>query len=46
MGQQIEDYLKEGLVNIVGGCCGTNPEHISVIAQLVKKYEPRLIDNH
>lgn len=41
MGEQIEKYLKEGLVNIVGGCCGTNPEHIRVIADLAKKYLPR-----
>ena len=41
MGLQIEEYLKEGLVNVIGGCCGTNPEHIRVIADLVKKYEPR-----
>ena len=47
MGQQIEDYLKEGLVNIVGGCCGTNPEHIRVIADLAKNYTPRpLTNNH
>ncbi|RLD22061.1 MAG: 5-methyltetrahydrofolate--homocysteine methyltransferase [Bacteroidetes bacterium] len=42
MGQQIEEYLKEGLVNIVGGCCGTNPDHIKVIADLAIKYQPRL----
>lgn len=41
MGQQIEEYLKEGLVNVIGGCCGTNPEHIRVIADLASKYEPR-----
>ena len=47
MGQQIEDYSKEGLVNIVGGCCGTNPEHIRVIADLAKNYTPRpLTNNH
>jgi 5-methyltetrahydrofolate--homocysteine methyltransferase len=34
--------LKEGLVNVIGGCCGTNPEHIRVIADLAKKYQPRL----
>jgi 5-methyltetrahydrofolate--homocysteine methyltransferase len=45
MGQQIEEYLKEGLVNVVGGCCGTNPEHIRVIADLAKNYKPRLTDN-
>ena len=43
MGSQIESYLKEGLVNIVGGCCGTTPDHIKVIAELAKKYKPRLV---
>lgn len=43
MGEQVEEYLKEGLVNIVGGCCGTTPEHIKVIAELAKKYKPRSI---
>ena len=43
MGQQIEEYLKEGLVNVIGGCCGTTPEHIKVIAQLAEKYSPRVI---
>lgn len=41
MAQQIEEYLHLGLVNIIGGCCGTTPEHIREIADLVKKYEPR-----
>ncbi|WP_435625804.1 homocysteine S-methyltransferase family protein [Flagellimonas sp.] len=41
MRDQIEEYLEKGLVNIVGGCCGTTPEHIQAIADLVKKYEPR-----
>lgn len=40
MGEQIEAYLKEGLVNIIGGCCGTTPDHISVIAELAARYEP------
>src|SRR6478609_1526816 len=43
MGEQIEDFLKEGLVNIVGGCCGTTPDHIRVIAQLASKYKPRVV---
>lgn len=43
MGEQIEEFLKEGLVNIIGGCCGTTPDHIRVIAELAKKYEPRKI---
>jgi 5-methyltetrahydrofolate--homocysteine methyltransferase len=39
----VEEYLKEGLVNIIGGCCGTTPEHISKIAELAKQYKPREI---
>ncbi len=43
MGAQIEEFLKEGLVNIVGGCCGTTPEHIKMIAEIAKKYKPRVL---
>lgn len=43
MAAQVEEYLREGLVNILGGCCGTTPDHIRLIAQLAKKYEPRKI---
>lgn len=43
MGKQIEEFLKEGLVNVIGGCCGTTPDHIKVIAELAKKYSPREI---
>jgi len=41
MAAQIEEFLKEGLVNIVGGCCGTTPDHIRIIANIAKKYKPR-----
>lgn len=41
MGDQIEEFLKEGIVNIIGGCCGTTPEHIKKMAELAAKYEPR-----
>lgn len=41
MADQIRDYLDEGLVNIIGGCCGTTPDHISAIADLAKNYSPR-----
>ncbi|MBS9462308.1 homocysteine S-methyltransferase family protein [Flagellimonas sp. 389] len=41
MAIQIKEYVEKGLVNIVGGCCGTTPEHITAIADLVKDYEPR-----
>lgn len=41
MADQIEEYLKKDLINIIGGCCGTTPEHISAIAELATKYQPR-----
>jgi 5-methyltetrahydrofolate--homocysteine methyltransferase len=37
----LEEWAKEGFVNIVGGCCGTTPDHIRHIAESVKKFEPR-----
>jgi 5-methyltetrahydrofolate--homocysteine methyltransferase len=37
----IEEWAEEGFVNIVGGCCGTTPDHIKHIAQEVKKFKPR-----
>ncbi len=43
MGEQIKTFLDENLINIIGGCCGTTPEHIKVIADLAKEYEPRKI---
>lgn len=46
MGDQIEDFLKEGLVNIIGGCCGTTPDHIRRVAQLAAKYKPREVVVH
>ena len=39
----IEEYLKDGIINIIGGCCGTSPEHIKAIADVAKNYQPRLI---
>lgn len=41
MAEQIEEYLKKNLINIIGGCCGTTPEHIKAIADVASKYEPR-----
>jgi len=38
-----EDFMKEGWVNIIGGCCGTTPLHIRKIAEASKLYKPRLI---
>ncbi len=45
MAGYVEAFLKEGYLNIVGGCCGTTPEHIKAIAEVAKKYEPRAISN-
>jgi 5-methyltetrahydrofolate--homocysteine methyltransferase len=39
----IEDYLKDNLINIIGGCCGTTPEHIKLIAEVATKYKARKI---
>jgi len=41
MGELIKPFLKEGLVNIIGGCCGTTPDHIKVIADLAAQSKPR-----
>lgn len=41
MALQIKAYLDKNLVNIVGGCCGTTPDHIRAIAKLAVKYKPR-----
>ena len=41
MAAQIEEYLKRNLINIIGGCCGTTPEHIKAIAEVSAKYKPR-----
>lgn len=43
MAEQVELYAQKGLINIVGGCCGTTPEHIGKISQAVLGYEPRRI---
>jgi len=39
----IEKYLEENLINIIGGCCGSTPEHIQLIAEVASKYSPRKI---
>lgn len=40
-GHYLEEWAKEGFVNIVGGCCGTTPDHIRHIAEHVKNVKPR-----
>jgi 5-methyltetrahydrofolate--homocysteine methyltransferase len=44
MAEQIKEFLDEGLINIIGGCCGTTPEHIKAIADLAKGYSPRSVE--
>ena len=39
--EQVQEYLEKGLMNIIGGCCGTTPAHIRAIADLAKSYKPR-----
>jgi 5-methyltetrahydrofolate--homocysteine methyltransferase len=41
MAQQIGDFAADGIVNIVGGCCGSTPDHIRAIAETVGKFKPR-----
>ncbi|MFZ0485354.1 MAG: homocysteine S-methyltransferase family protein, partial [Arenicellales bacterium] len=43
MARQIGEFARSGLVNLVGGCCGTTPEHIRAIAQAVRDIAPRRI---
>ena len=43
MANQIEVFLKENLINIIGGCCGTTPDHIKAIADMASKYKPRVV---
>lgn len=44
MSAQVEQFLKDGLINILGGCCGTTPDHIAAIAQISAKYAPRKLE--
>lgn len=43
MALQIKDFLDNSLVNIIGGCCGTTPQHIKAIADLAATYPPRKV---
>ena len=41
MRDQIKEFLDKNLINIIGGCCGTTPDHIKAIADLASNYKPR-----
>ncbi|MBR2426952.1 MAG: methionine synthase [Lentisphaeria bacterium] len=43
MAKIIAGFAKDGLLNIVGGCCGTNPDYIRAIAEAVKGFAPRMV---
>jgi 5-methyltetrahydrofolate--homocysteine methyltransferase len=43
MADIVEEYLKEGFINIIGGCCGTSYQHIEEIANRVHKYNARIV---
>jgi len=43
MAEQIKNFLDEDLVNIIGGCCGTTPDHIRAMAELAEKYSKQSI---
>ncbi len=40
---KLEEWARDGLVNLVGGCCGTTPDHIHTLAEVVAKYPPRKV---
>ena len=44
MGLKIKEFLESNIVNIIGGCCGTTPAHIKVIADLAAQYSPRKLN--
>lgn len=46
MARQVREFAKEGLVNVVGGCCGSTPEHIRAIAEAVSEFKPRQVPEH
>ena len=46
MCELMESYMSDELVNIIGGCCGSTPEHIELLAQAAAKYKPRPISQH
>lgn len=41
MAEQVKEFLEEGYVNILGGCCGTTPDHIRAFVEIAEKYSPR-----
>ena len=44
MAPKVERFMKSGFINIVGGCCGTTPDHIAAIAELAAENQPRILE--
>ncbi|WP_090736066.1 homocysteine S-methyltransferase family protein [Paracoccus homiensis] len=44
--RQVAEFAREGLVNVVGGCCGTTPDHIRAIAEAVAQFSPRKVPEY
>ena len=42
MAESLRDFVKDGLVNMIGGCCGTTPDHIRALKKVVADYPPRI----
>lgn len=42
MAAEMEEFVRQGFINVMGGCCGTTPEHIRAIAELASRYQPRV----
>ena len=43
MADQIKVFLEDNMLNVLGGCCGTTPEHIKALSALAKEYQPRTL---
>ena len=41
LAQKLEGFASEGWLNVVGGCCGTTPEHIQALSETMRNYQPR-----
>ncbi len=46
LAHKLEGFASEGWLNVVGGCCGTTPEHIQAISETMKNYQPRQHEDH
>ncbi|NVK21400.1 MAG: methionine synthase [Kangiellaceae bacterium] len=46
MAQEMKQWIDQGRLNIIGGCCGTKPEHIARFAEMIEGYKPRTLKEH